>query len=971
MADAAPGDVPSVERTWSASNLLQSFSEAAAAVQPLPANLGRLVEDLQTALVSPSKPNLKLCHDDEVRQDGGVLDRAVDAVEIPPIELRSPDGSKLPSPPPTPKAGTLSVLSAAAASLKDKTQQVAQQQKRALSAFQQKGGLVSWLHGEMEADDEQHNQGVTGPDGKAHNDLVPGFSPPASPTISFISFVEGSHRDDLCTPPSPRSPIESPTTNRPIVDKPVGRRRSMPNIGSGSLLDNFLDKVASVTTPPTAQPTSPPAQSRVKLRPAVGTMKSSPSSFDSFVDEQKTISPPYHWGTSPTHHPSRQRAATTDSPIRLTSGGNEKNCSTSHNLSKARSAAPETRFSLDDILSDEWSCTVLWAYVFSTATGRDHQHHQRLSFLIETSFRITPLYRKLAGTDDTSMDKHEDYRSLVSRLKWLHSRFLMHNGAATLATSGVPVASPAASQAKTQLSVAVHVLTDQNVPDNELGFDVKVEKAVSSLLQLAREVEREFRVLGSKSYANFADSILYREFIARSSGPGNISVLLRAAHIPFYQQPNGKENRFSLHSLTLENDEEAAAVFSRAGCLVFMIKTDQGGPIKFTYICSSVNGKISSQCVEEQAWLLQTIEPFLNPSASAHPAASKPIAFNFTAGSGDNLLYGAVMWVPAHQNNEMGDQAPSGLCIVSRFPLINSLRCFLGSLWKNTGETAGVNEAAMLSTAPTDVENASVDMGQYFLSRKREVSMNQLGNEFLPTIDFQLGDLFDCLSLTNVLRLFAFALLEKKIVMVASSYTILFSVSEALRTLLHPLVWSHVYVPILPLMLKDCLQCPTPFIFGLHDSYVRRSDVPRPSNDLVIVNLDRDSLTGGGDIFLPPVRHSMLREELYRLCKPHLVSRDSVGNFDAGIATSGEFPSFAIRRLFHKHLREILSLLEPCINRFQLNGQSVSVVDNTNASQWPVDTARFCSAMLHTQAVSTYLASPRSNDKTTTERVFM
>ncbi|KAE8998063.1 hypothetical protein PR002_g18850 [Phytophthora rubi] len=647
----ADGDVPRAERTWSASNLLQSVADAAAAVQPLPANFGKLVDDLHMVLASPSKLDLPQDgrQSTSMRSDGAVMQES--------MEPRSPNFLISPSSPANKSSpsSTLSVLSAAATSLKDKTQQVAQQQKRALSAFQQKGGLVSWLHGEMEdSDGRSFNKSV-------NSTAWPAASAPTSPTHQtvgdFLSFVDSSDRDDLRTPPSPRSPAESP-----IPPGIAGRRRSMPNMKSGSLLDNLFDKVTGGATSPTVQ---------------------------------------------------------------------------------SSSASPQAR--------------------------------------------------------------------------------------------------------------------------------------------------------------------------------------------------------------------------------VFVVAVLPDGSINFT----DVSPNDTEKSTPEQTILQQTIEPFLNPSASIHPAASKPLAFNFSAGSGDKLVYGAVMWLPVGLNDTPGtEELPRGICIISRFPLVDSMRHFLSSLWTRSGGTFKHCGADTMSIAQEDAEYASLSMGQHFLAGNREHQLGEPDINLLPAVDFKLSDLFDCLSLTNVLRLFAFVLLEKKIVLVASSYTILLSVGEALRSLLHPLVWSHVYVPVLPLALKDCLQCPTPFIFGLHDSYVRRSDMPRPSHDLVIVNLDRDSLTGGGDVFLPPVRHSMLREELFRLCKPHLTSRDSVDSFDAA-ASSSEFPTSAIRRLFRKHLTEILASLEPCVTRFELNGQCVSVVDNVNSNQWPADTARFCSAMLHTQAVSTYLASPRSDDRANVDRIFV
>ena len=54
-------------------------------------------------------------------------------------------------------------------------------------------------------------------------------------------------------------------------------------------------------------------------------------------------------------------------------------------------------------------------------------------------------------------------------------------------------------------------------------------------------------------------------------------------------------------------------------------------------------------------------------------------------------------------------------------------------------------------------------------------------------------------------------------------------VAESLCALIHPLVWQHVYVPILPLCLHHFLEAPMPFIMGLHSACDLSFDV-RPAS---------------------------------------------------------------------------------------------------------------------------------------------
>ena len=83
--------------------------------------------------------------------------------------------------------------------------------------------------------------------------------------------------------------------------------------------------------------------------------------------------------------------------------------------------------------------------------------------------------------------------------------------------------------------------------------------------------------------------------------------------------------------------------------------------------------------------------------------------------------------------------------------------------------------------------------------------------------------------------------------LISSSYSTLTIVAETFRQLLAPLLWCHVYVPVLPRRLLEHLQCPTPFMIGIHSSYAYKQDFPF-AIDLTVIDLDTDSIT------LPPPR---------------------------------------------------------------------------------------------------------------------
>ena len=87
-------------------------------------------------------------------------------------------------------------------------------------------------------------------------------------------------------------------------------------------------------------------------------------------------------------------------------------------------------------------------------------------------------------------------------------------------------------------------------------------------------------------------------------------------------------------------------------------------------------------------------------------------------------------------------------------------------------------------------------------------------------------------------------LLSPQVVLLSDRLSLLALAGEALRSLLAPLVWSHVYAPLLPcLMAPDMLQCPTPYLLGLPRAYAGDVDLP---TETVRVDLDY------GHLWLPP-----------------------------------------------------------------------------------------------------------------------
>ncbi|CAD7928446.1 unnamed protein product [Amoebophrya sp. A120] len=109
--------------------------------------------------------------------------------------------------------------------------------------------------------------------------------------------------------------------------------------------------------------------------------------------------------------------------------------------------------------------------------------------------------------------------------------------------------------------------------------------------------------------------------------------------------------------------------------------------------------------------------------------------------------------------------------------------------------------------------------------------------------DFTFRPLLGCLNVKNLVYLFFLLLTEKKIVLAASkrSLSLLTLISEAVKALLFPFQWHHVYIPTLPRHMWIILECPTPFLVGVHHDSITAIVRACPS-DVVVFDLDNDEV---------------------------------------------------------------------------------------------------------------------------------
>jgi len=140
----------------------------------------------------------------------------------------------------------------------------------------------------------------------------------------------------------------------------------------------------------------------------------------------------------------------------------------------------------------------------------------------------------------------------------------------------------------------------------------------------------------------------------------------------------------------------------------------------------------------------------------------------------------------------------------------------------------------------------------------RLYARREAANELPESRNTDLYSLFRALDIQNIVALFEYALSESRIILLSSHTSMLHLVSRALVSLMYPLNWLGIYIPVLParliaaLVVQDTpppppvdvcrkrktdwgVQAPCPYIVGIERRYEK---LELPEDDFICVDLD-------------------------------------------------------------------------------------------------------------------------------------
>lgn len=210
--------------------------------------------------------------------------------------------------------------------------------------------------------------------------------------------------------------------------------------------------------------------------------------------------------------------------------------------------------------------------------------------------------------------------------------------------------------------------------------------------------------------------------------------------------------------------------------------------------------------------------------------------------------------------------APKSICILSRYSFTLFFRDWLCGVYSLAKELPHSMIDAFIVQLMDKVPMPQPSVGLSLALGEKQLLMSPVDNKF-PMTDIPLHFLFEVLDIDNVLLLFSAVLMEQKLLLVSSQFTLLTYVSESIRSLLYPFEWQHVFVPVLPACLTEFVGSPTPFIMGIHKSYYKPDEIAPYSTEVVVVDLDHNRIVVPESVQtqvppLPEPEHAILVSEL-------------------------------------------------------------------------------------------------------------
>ncbi|VDK42813.1 unnamed protein product [Anisakis simplex] len=201
-------------------------------------------------------------------------------------------------------------------------------------------------------------------------------------------------------------------------------------------------------------------------------------------------------------------------------------------------------------------------------------------------------------------------------------------------------------------------------------------------------------------------------------------------------------------------------------------------------------------------------------------------------------------------------------------------------------------------------------------------------------------------TIQNILTLLVAIMTDRKVLFRSSSLTRLADSCYAICALLYPFEYPHTFVPVLPEILMEYLESPTPYIMGLLNSI--RSGLNVDLETTIIVELDIGAIHIPNTVVLPALPEPYAQRfinSLQMVLNPSLVSADDAWKMGQPPYPSREVQDKRIRACFIRFFAELLAGYRCCLEVVRIHtpplilvSQSVDILLNNATSDHPSKT---------------------------------
>ncbi|KAI1903906.1 hypothetical protein AGOR_G00000230 [Albula goreensis] len=259
-----------------------------------------------------------------------------------------------------------------------------------------------------------------------------------------------------------------------------------------------------------------------------------------------------------------------------------------------------------------------------------------------------------------------------------------------------------------------------------------------------------------------------------------------------------------------------------------------------------------------------------------------------------------------------GPRLPEVYCVISRLGCFDLFSKILDEVERRREISAALVYPFMrsLMESPFPAPGKTIRVKTFLPGAGNEVmELRRPADSRLEHVD--LESLFRCLSVRQVVRVFASLLLERRVIFVADKLSTLSSCVHAVVALLYPFSWQHTFIPVLPASMVDIVCCPTPFLVGLLSSSLPKlRDLP--VEEALMVDLGTDSFIKQMDdeaSLLPRKLQAALEQALEQ--RNDIINQDSDSESDEECSSLNSLVSEAFIRFFLETIGHYSLFLTP------------------------------------------------------------